>query len=87
MHGDALKMSIDGGEEADDLHVAALAKYVERPRAVFAGTPGKENFRFQGAPPGSVHRRLLDMSAPTKSVAAEHSSEVYTQRNAYCCDR
>ena len=43
--GDAAKVLVDGGEEADDLVLALLAEEMERPCAVFAAAPTEEDSR------------------------------------------
>jgi hypothetical protein len=49
VHGYALKMSIDGGEQPDNFDILALTKDVERPRTIFTAAPGKKNLPFQRA--------------------------------------
>jgi hypothetical protein len=53
MHGDALEMSVDRGQEADYLYVLALVEHalaerVEGPGTVFAAAPREKDFPFQG---------------------------------------
>ncbi len=47
MHGDALEMRVDRGEQADDFYFAALAKHVEGPGTVFAAAPGEKDLSLQ----------------------------------------
>ena len=44
MHGDAIMDFVDGGEQADDLDVAALPQDVQRPGTVFPAAPGEQGF-------------------------------------------
>jgi hypothetical protein len=50
MHGDALEVCVDRGEQADDFDVdfSALVEHVEGPRAVFATAPGEKDLSLQG---------------------------------------
>ncbi len=42
VHGHAVEGGVEGGKQADDLVLALLAEAVQRPAAVFAAAPGKE---------------------------------------------
>ncbi len=47
VHGDALEMRVDGGEQADNFYFAALAEHMESPRTVFAAAPGEKDLSLQ----------------------------------------
>jgi hypothetical protein len=42
VHGDAIEGGVEGGEEAGDVVLAALAEATEGPRTVFAAAPGEK---------------------------------------------
>src|SRR5581483_1519841 len=43
VHGDSLKLRIDGCEQADDLNLRPLQQQIKRPRAVLAAAPTHQN--------------------------------------------
>jgi len=47
MHGDALKISIDRGQQASNFYVIALPEYVQRPCAVFPTAPREKDSSLQ----------------------------------------
>jgi hypothetical protein len=58
-------MAIDRGEEPDDFDVVVLAKNVERPCAVFAGTPREKDLGFQSGPLGALESFRCKSKIPT----------------------
>src|SRR6185437_4333650 len=43
VHGDAVELSVDGGEQGNDLEIGLLMEEVERPRGIFAAAPGEDD--------------------------------------------
>jgi hypothetical protein len=44
VHGNTVELLVERGQESDDFQVGSLAKDVERPGAILAGTPGEQDF-------------------------------------------
>jgi len=47
MHGDALKMGVDRGEQSNDFLFLSVTEHMQAPGAIFAAAPGKKNLLFQ----------------------------------------
>src|SRR5690606_18657384 len=73
VHGDAVVDLVDGGEQADDVDLAALTQDVERPGAVLAAAPGEERAGFHFLSSTPVATRRISSAVPSGFFLAKEA--------------
>ena len=82
VHRHPVERLVERGQEPDDFEVGLLAKDVERPGAILAGTPGEQDFGD-----GTAHGLLSGRTRQTERGILAGISGSLTKSPSFCTSR